>query len=143
MPLSQISSNATPNRSLEVQSQHFLLWKSTKKRRVSSKSILSRHVVELAKRDQREYKSWERITYSRLRSSGVHTCPRTNLYKRPFWKRARRGGARSCWANKECEIVSPIDHSVIAPIANEPRGAVAVFSHDLLSRSMRTSVPFP
>ncbi len=50
-----------------------------------------------------------RQTSSRLRSSGLQTWPRMNLYMRPFWKRARSGGARLCWARSECEAVSPVD----------------------------------
>ena len=37
-----------------------------------------------------------RQTASRVKSSGLQTFPRMNLYKRPFAKRASRGGARLC-----------------------------------------------
>lgn len=63
---------------------------------------------------------------SRLRSSGLQTCPRTNLYSRPLRNRARSGGARSCWASNECETVSPIVRSAFAFLGNE-RGVIQRF----------------
>lgn len=61
------------------------------------------------------FRATPRQIVSRLRSSGLQTSPRMNSYSRPFWNRARRGGARSCWAKSECEIVSPFDYSAVVP----------------------------
>ena len=59
------------------------------------------------------FRATPRQIVSRLRSSGLQTSPRMNSYSRPFWNRARSGGARSCWARSECEIVSPFHYSVV------------------------------
>ena len=48
-----------------------------------------------------------RHTDSFARSFEVHTWPRMNLYRRPFWKRASSGGARPCCARRECDVNSP------------------------------------
>ena len=82
------------------------------------------------------FRATPRQIVSRLRSSGLQTSPRMNSYSRPFRNRARSGGARSCWAKSECEIVSPFDYSVLVQYQNSLRCVV----FDQSSRSLTLSI---
>lgn len=54
-----------------------------------------------------------RQTAGFTKSVGAATRPRRNRYNRPFWKRARSGGARPRLARRAWELVSPIHDEVL------------------------------